>query len=121
MATLSENTNRPGAHIIAEMNEKYSRESVIVTGGNYKAATVMGKVTATGKFKQLAPAAADGTQNAVAILYAGADASTADKTATVNDCATLVADAKLVWPVGITGPQKTAALASLRAAGIKVR
>lgn len=121
MPTLNENTNRPGAHILHEASSQYSREKVTVTAGNYKAGTVMAKVTATGKYKQLAPAAADGTQTATVIMFAGVDASALDKEATVNDIATIVRDSSLIWPSGITGPQKLAAIASLRAQGIKVR
>lgn len=98
----------------------------LITGQNLSACTVVGQITASGKFTILAPAANDGSQNAAAILVGGkngenrVNATSADKSglffkrgpAQVN-----LAD--LVWPAGITDPQKAAAIAQLLALGIK--
>lgn len=118
---LTENLNRPGAHILYEQHTQFSRESVTVTGGNYKAGTVLGKITATGKYTQLTPSADDGSEVAVAVLFSAVDASGGDQTGTINDIDTIYDGNLLVWPDSITGPQKTAAIGQLRAAGQKIR
>ncbi|MBB3608663.1 head decoration protein [Rhizobium sp. BK602] len=75
----------------------------------------------TEKLKPFAPSAVDGSQHAVAILFEGCDATSADvrRTYTARDSEVQVD--MLTWPEGITDPQKTAALASLAALGIIAR
>ena len=47
----------------------YSREQAVVASGqNLSLGTVVGIVTASGKFKQIDPSAEDGTQVAAAVL-----------------------------------------------------
>lgn len=53
-----------------------------LTGGNYPAGTILGKITASGKYKSCASAANDGSQNAEAILAYATDA-TADTEAII--------------------------------------
>ena len=50
----------------------YCREAVTVndTTGTLAIGTVLGKVTATGKYKRAVQSASDGSQNAAAIVYA---------------------------------------------------
>lgn len=92
-----------------------SGSGVVVTG------TVLGKVTASGKFKPLAPAASDGSQTAAAIILQYADATAADvRVVNLKRRAQVVLQA-LVWPVGITDAQKAAALTQLELLGIKAR
>lgn len=64
------------------------RAGVILSGSNassttLKPCTLLGKVTATGKFAPLNPSASDGTQNVAGILVAEVDASTSDAPATI--------------------------------------
>ncbi|MDR5813323.1 head decoration protein [Caballeronia sp. LZ033] len=77
--------------------------------------------TAAGKFVPLAPAASDGTQNAIGIIGMTTDTTLADKKApfVVRDAE--VNASELIWPASITGPQTTAALAQLAALGIIAR
>jgi hypothetical protein len=76
--------------------------------GIVKKGTVLGKVTASGKYLPYNPAAADGTQIASAVLLHGplggdADATSADVTNVVLLQALAVIDtAFLVWGTGVT-------------------
>ena len=103
---------------------RYSRdEAIILTGmGVLQPGTVLSRVTASGKLRTLAPAGSDGSQTAVAVLLEYVDATSADQPRTVvlSRHAEVVAQA-LVWPAGITGPQKAAALTQLETAGIVAR
>jgi hypothetical protein len=125
MTTLTEN-NRNLEFLVSENNGDFSREAVtLISGQNLKACTVLGRITASGKFTILAPAAADGSQNAAAILLYATDASGGDKITSVilggPGVAVEVNGNLLVWPVGITTPQRTTAIAALLALGIKIR
>jgi hypothetical protein len=75
------------------------------------------------KYRELDLASAVGAEVAVAILYAeGVDATAGDLLATAHvrgPCEVQLS--RLTWPAGISGPQKTAALAQLAAAGIIAR
>lgn len=85
--------------------------------------TVLGKVTASGKYVILAPGASDGSQNAAAILVNPTTVSaSADYTgAPVINWSAAVMTSLLQWPAGITNNQIAAALAQLAALGIKAR
>lgn len=112
------------AFLISEANNTRSREQIILAtaaGNNLKSGTVLGKITASGKYTQLAPAASDGSQTAAAILYWDADASAADmRTVAITNDAEVV-DTLLIWPSGITSPEKTTAISQLLALSIKLR
>ncbi|MNR55340.1 hypothetical protein D3C85_1756860 [compost metagenome] len=83
--------------------------------------TVLGKVTASGKYVALAPAASDGSEDAAAVLYGHADATAGDaKGVGLVRLTELIADL-LVWPAGITTEQKTAALLALAGSHIVAR
>jgi hypothetical protein len=77
-------------------------------------------VTLSG-YKQLNTAATDGSQTAAAILYAGVDASAADKPCVVTARSAEVNGNELIWPAGISAGNKAAAIASLKGLGILVR
>jgi len=66
-------------------NSGYSREEVIILSGAGKlvSGTVLGKITASGKYKPVTVAANDGSQNAAAILLDPVDATSSDKPAVV--------------------------------------
>lgn len=111
----------------------YCRKSVVVreaAATTYKLGEVLGKVTATGKYVRLAPAASDGSQT-FAGIFIGSDEpfdpdnlvvpAATDKTAVVlyRGRAGLFKQ-MLRWPVGITQPQKDAAYVQMDAAGFKL-
>lgn len=123
MAYLYEGV-RNAAFIISEANNTRSREQIILAtaaGNNLSSGTVLGKITASGKYTALTPGATDGSQTAIAVLYWNTDASAADQR-TVG----IVRDAEvdyemLIWPAGITDAQKTSAINALATASLIVR
>lgn len=116
---LKDSVKRPGAHISYE-EAKISRSSVTVSGGNYPASTVLGKVTATGVYKAVSAGASDGSQKADAILFAGVDASQADVSGVVNDCMTRCRREDVVWPDGATDAQIQGWINDLRENHVKI-
>lgn len=112
---------RTAEFLISEANGHRSREQVTVTGGAYASGTVLGKITASGKYTIYDPAAEDGSETAIAVLYAAVDASTADQRAPVIACDAEVNGVVLTWFDGATDPQKATGAAALTAAGIIVR
>jgi len=106
-----------GAFLASESNGSRSRENATLAAGNLAVGTVLA-LNGDGDYVQVAPAAADGTETAVAILYAAVDASAAPAKCVVIVRDAEVNQAELVWPDGITEGEKTTGLAQLRAAGI---
>lgn len=105
-----------------EEDNHYSREeATVVSGQNLGTGTVIGIITASGKVTQLAPAAADGSENAAGVLLLPVDATAADQPGVIIARHALCSDKGLVWPGSITGPQKTAAINQLKSLGILVR
>jgi len=105
-----------------EEDNLFSREEVtVVSGQNLGTGTVIGIITASGKVSQLAPAAADGSENAAGVLLLPVDATAGDQPGVTVARHVLCSDKGLVWPAGITGPQKTAAINQLKTLGILVR
>ena len=109
--------------MMSELPGRASREQPVLapTTVTLKAGTVLGLVTATGQYKPLAPAASDGTQNAIAILAIGKPASTKVQRCTIGARGFEAAGRMLIWPTGITDVQKKAAEAQLGAKNILVR
>lgn len=72
-----------------EEDSLYSREQVTLLSGSNaagavtKSGTILGKITASGKYKPQTLAAADGSQTAAGILLFDVDASASDKRAVV--------------------------------------
>ncbi|WP_108459188.1 head decoration protein [Devosia naphthalenivorans] len=106
-----------------EGKNRFSRDDDTLASGSgvVQCGTVLGMVTASGKFKPLAPAAEDGTQTAAAIILETADATSADQTVVNLKRRAQVVLQALVWPVGINATQKAAALAALETRGIVAR
>jgi len=121
MTTYTEPT-RIGDVLKREFDQLHNREQVTIDTGNLVCGTVLGKITASGKYVLHDNAAADGSQNAAAVLLQDADASSADVTAValVRGPA-VVALGKLTFKSGITEGNKTAAVAALAALGIVAR
>lgn len=108
--------------VLSLANGTLSLENAILASGhNAQAGTVLGKVTASGKYVPVAPAAADGSETAAAILYGHADATSADQACVVVARQAEVKADGLIWPAGITTPQKTAAIGELDAVAILLR
>lgn len=121
---LTEDRRTTGHYIVSEAANIYrSREQVIIASGAgvLTSGAVLGKITASGKYVAYAPGAADGSENAAAILYEGCDATSADARRAITARDSEVVANALVWAAGVTDPQKTAALAALAALGIIAR
>ena len=73
-------TNHAGEHIVEELGSpQFCREEVtIVSGQDLAAGTVVGKITASGKYAVYDNGAADGTQTAAGVLFDAVDASGGD-------------------------------------------
>lgn len=116
-------------YLVSEANGTRSREVVtIAQGQNLLPGAVLGKVTATGKYVAVDPAngsgeggTPDGSQTAVAVLFAAVDTTAAEKPGVITARDAEVAAHALAWPAGTAEPQKTAALAQLAAVGIVAR
>ena len=123
MTVLTEGRH-PGEFLMSEANRQRSRGNITVASGAGIIApgTVLGKVTASGKYVASAVGASDGSQSAVAIALYGCDASSQDV-----DIAAIVRDAEVNGNVltyhadrDLTA-EKVAANADLAAVGIIVR
>jgi len=73
------------------------------------------------KLTALAPAALDGSQDAVGVLGIATDATSADMPIMFIARNAVLAANKIVWPGGATTPQKTLATTQLAALGITLR
>lgn len=106
-----------------EGDNRYSRDEDVLASGSgvVRLGTVLGKVTSSGKFAPLDPAASDGTKVAAAIILETADATSEDRTVVNLKRRAQVILQELIWPDGATVSQKTKALAELEALGIVAR
>jgi hypothetical protein len=110
-----------------ELNANYSRETVTLkTGTNYALGSVLGKITASGKYR-LSPAAQvvgdEGAETAVAVLLEAVDASLGDRTGlVVARGPAIVCKAVLAFDAAIDLPtEKMAKHVQLASAGIVPR
>jgi hypothetical protein len=111
-----------GEFLVSEGNGRISREIITVLSGQIlSAGAVLGKVTASGKYKVLAPAADDGSEVAAAILYGAVDASAGDAEGVAILRLAEVNAAELVWPDGIEPAEQTTALGQLAQLSIIAR
>jgi hypothetical protein len=110
-----------------ELNANYTREAVTLKAGtSYPLGAVLGKITATAKYR-LSPAAQvvgdEGAETAVAVLIEAVDATAADATGlVVARGPAIAAKAALVFDASVDQPAEIAAKhAQLAAAGIVPR
>ncbi len=124
--TVLKEGRHAGGFLVWEAFRDYTREVItIATGGTYpvlEPGTVLGKITATGKYAAHDPAAVDGTETAVAVLWGAADATAADATAVALVRGPAVVNGNdLVFTGTPTAAQITAAHTALNAVGILTR
>ena len=110
-----------------ELNGNYCRETVTLKSGtNYALGSVLGKITASGKYR-LSPAAEvtgdEGAETAIAVLIEAVDATAADKTGlVVARGPAIVSKAALVFDASVDhGTEKATKHVQLAAAGIVPR
>jgi hypothetical protein len=121
MPTLTEGRHT-GGFLVWEAFRDYCREVVTIDTGALEPGTVLGKVTATGKYAAHDPGATDGTETAVAVLWGNADASGGDAPAVALVRGPAIVNRHdLVFAGTPSEPEITAAHAALAAAGILVR
>lgn len=74
-------TRGPGFFMVSEANGTLSRDEIIISSAAaaiLQQGTVLGKITASGKFIPCVVTAVDGSQDAAAILWGAVDATVAD-------------------------------------------
>jgi Bacteriophage lambda head decoration protein D len=121
MPTLTEGRHA-GGFLVWEASRDYCREVVTIGAGQLEPGTVLGKVTATGKYAAHDPDATDGSQAAVAVLWDKADASGGDAPAVALVRGPAIVNRHdLVFAGTPSEAEITAAHAALAAAGILVR
>ncbi|PWE32773.1 head decoration protein [Maritimibacter sp. 55A14] len=120
MTTLTEG-NTGGDFLLFEEDGHYSRDEVtIAAGADLVPGTVLGKITASGKYVRSVETAVDGSETAVAVLLTPAAAASAD----VTDAIAIAREARvrrggLVWDATYDNATKRdAAVAALKAVGI---
>lgn len=113
----------PGDFLMFEEDAHYSRaKATIAAGADLEPGTVLGQITASGKYVACDPGAVDGSEAAKAVLLTPARAASAD----VTDAVLLSRHAQvrrlgLTFGAGFsTSGERNAAVAELEAEGIQV-
>lgn len=117
-------SQRTLAFLLSEANGKRSRQTVtIISGAGVLAAgTVLGKITASGKYTSSPATGADGSESAIAVLSHEVDASAADVAAVVIARDAEVKTPELAYAASVDDSNKRAAKATqLATVGIIVR
>lgn len=121
MTTLTESAHT-AEFIVSEANGARSRATgTLIEGQDLAAGTVLGVITASGKYTQFNQDGEDGSETAAGVLYAAVDASSGDATAVIVARDAEVNGDELTWPADITSEEKTAGIANLASVGIIVR
>ena len=107
-----------------ELNPNFTRETItLLAGAAYPVGAVLGRITASGKYKLATSGGTDGAQTAAAVLLYAIDATGADATGiSITRGPAIVSKAALVFDATVDDPAKTAAKhAQLTALGIIAR
>lgn len=106
--------------VLSEAEFGRSRDEVTIASGAgvLESGTVLGKITASGKFKPAVDASTDGSEIAAAVLAHRVDATSADAQAVIVARAAQVKKPELIYADGATEADMDA---GLTAAGIVVR
>jgi hypothetical protein len=112
-----------GAFMFGQFDPNLSSEqgTLAATAVEVPAGTVLGKITATGLYTPLNPAAADGSQNWAGILYGRRRINTGTQRCAVVVRRQGVNGNLLTYLNAVTAAQKAAAEAQAAAAGVIVR
>lgn len=112
MAIITEG-NHQAEFLLGELDSLSLDTVTLITGQNIKSGTVLGKITASGKYTLHNNAASDGSEVAVAISLNDVDATSADTPCVIVARMQEVILSKLIFKDGISAPNKTAALGVL--------
>ena len=120
MTILTEGA-RTADFLVSEANGYRSREAATVdaTGGALEPGTILGIVTASGKYVRHDAGAVDGSEAEAGILFEGIDAVEDERTVIVRDAE--VNEAHLTYEAGADQAQIDVSNAALRGLGITVR
>jgi hypothetical protein len=111
-----------GGFLVWEALRDYCRSTVTLASGNLQPGTILGKITASGKYAAHDPAATDGTETAVAVIWGAADAGSAEVPAVaVIRGPAIVNRYDLIFAGTPSEPEIAAAHAALANVGILVR
>lgn len=116
-----------GDVIVRELNADFTYQAETVRNAGGSAATfeiglVLGRLTTGGKLVPHAPAASDGSENAVAVLAERVTlGATSDARKLTVSRLAILRESQIVWASGISAPQKAAAIAALEARHILIR
>ena len=123
MPTLTQAPSQ-GDVVKFQFDPNYTNEAItLLLGTNYKSGAVLGKITASGKYKLAVVGAVDGSAVAVAVLLNPSDATLADTTGIILARGpAVVSKAALVFDVSVnTVPLTATKYAELTAVGIVPR
>jgi hypothetical protein len=120
MTILTENPHAGAFLLSLDDTGNLSRDNVVIASGQgvLLPGTVLGKVTASGKYVLRDAAANDGSQTAAAILFDKTDATSADAKAVAVTRRAEVRISGLIWKSTDNAAAQAAGLASLAAAMI---
>lgn len=122
MAAIYEQNNLADLVKYEEDCLNYSREVITVAATQrLEQGTVVARNTTDNLFYALNPGATDGTETALGILLETVDATLMERDSLLLARHGIVASQAVIWPAGLTPPQKLSALAALESHGILVR
>jgi len=107
-----------------EVNPNYTRETItLLAGAAYPVGSVLGRITASGKYKLATSGGSDGAQTAIAVLLTAVDATLADAIGiVVARGPAIVSRAALTYDASVDdGAKITTKIGQLAAAGILTR
>lgn len=113
-----------GEFLLSEANFHRSRDKAVIASGSgvLAAGAVLGKITASGKFKASTATGSDGGQTAVAVLLESVDATSADVEVAIISRQAEIKGFALSYDATVDDDTKKAAKATqLAAVGIIVR
>lgn len=123
--SLHLNTATEGAHnfevVLSDFGTISRDKGTIIAGQNLVTGSVLGKITASGKYTLHDNAAIDGSEVAAAVLLTSVDATDGDKPGLILSRLAEVKTGLLIFKSGISAPNKAAALVALAAKNIIAR
>jgi hypothetical protein len=122
MPTMTEQKNL-GDLLKYEAPNLYSREAVTIAAGqSLPLGAVLGRSESDGKHYAIDPGASDGTQAPIGVLGNTVDATNGDRRDGILIARhAVVAKTALVWPISLTGAQRTVYEGQLAQRGVLVR
>jgi hypothetical protein len=119
--TAPDGSTLPSLTVAAAYVSSHFGVTIADGSSDWKIGDVIHVTVAGGDYEQLDPTATDGTEHASAILYAGVDATAADKACVVSARDTDCNANEIIWPSGITAAQKARATQQLLRRNIRLR